>query len=117
MNGDQMLRAGGDLWMDGVSAGSYKMETSSGAMKVRLRDATKHILFMILNAEYRVANATDDGIEINRANNVFAWWIPVLIGVDAIVVGICAVACFSTYKKNKLVKESMRRDSDTAQKE
>lgn len=117
MNGDQMLRAGGDLWMDGVSAGSYKMETSSGAMKVRLRDATKHILFMILNAEYRVANATDDGIEINRANNVFAWWIPVLIGVDAIVVGICAVACFSTYKKNKLVKESLQEDSDTAQKE
>lgn len=51
MNGDQMVRAGGDLWMDGwLSDGSFQFETESDSFQNALRDATKHILYMWLNA-------------------------------------------------------------------
>jgi beta-glucosidase len=51
MNGDQMIRAGGDLWMDGVYSGSLQYETESNAMKLALRTASKNILYMVLNAQ------------------------------------------------------------------
>lgn len=49
MNGDQMLRAGGDLWMDGFG-GSLKYETQSNSYQQALRGASKHIIYMYLNA-------------------------------------------------------------------
>lgn len=54
MNGDQMIRAGGDLWMDGFP-GVLNCETSSNSYQQALRTAVKHIVYMYLNA--RVANA------------------------------------------------------------
>ena len=53
MNGDQMLRAGGDLWMDGFG-GSLTCETESNSYAHALRRASKNILYMYLNA--RVEN-------------------------------------------------------------
>lgn len=53
MNGDQMLRAGGDLWMDGYG-GTFQYETESNSFQQALRRAAKHVLYMYLNA--RVVN-------------------------------------------------------------
>ncbi|MCC8104273.1 MAG: hypothetical protein LIP11_19120, partial [Clostridiales bacterium] len=53
MNGDQMLRAGGDLWMDGYG-GAFQCETESNSFQQALRRAAKHVLYMYLNA--RVIN-------------------------------------------------------------
>ncbi|MCD8068893.1 MAG: glycoside hydrolase family 3 C-terminal domain-containing protein [Lachnospiraceae bacterium] len=50
MNGDQMLRAGGDLWMDGFNSGSASVETSSNSYQQALRRASKNILYMYANA-------------------------------------------------------------------
>ncbi|MHC5253306.1 beta-glucosidase [Listeria kieliensis] len=51
MNMDQLLRAGGDLWMDGAPRnGTFKMETSSNEFDQALRKSTKHILYTWLNA-------------------------------------------------------------------
>ncbi len=50
MNGDQMLRAGGDIWMDGFVSGEFTCETESNSYKQALRNATKHVLYMYANA-------------------------------------------------------------------
>lgn len=113
MNGDQMIRAGGDLWMDGVSEGKYDMETSSAAMVTRLRAATKNILFMILNADYRLVNASDEGITISKASDVFVWWIPALIGFDVVVVGACGAWVTLTILKGK--KKALTGEGEVAE--
>lgn len=48
MNGDQMLRAGGDLWM--VMGSNLRYETDSNSSMQALRLASKHIIYMYLNA-------------------------------------------------------------------
>ena len=53
MNGDQMLRHGGDLWMQ-MSGGSLTSNPSSASYVSELRRATKDFLFAYLDA--RVAN-------------------------------------------------------------
>lgn len=106
MNYDQMIRAGGDLWMEGVEGGSAQFETSSAAFMSQVRTATKRILYMIINAEYRAQNAGDDKIVISRGGDTFAWWIPVLIAVDVIAIGACGAWIFLTLKKEKTVASS-----------
>lgn len=104
MNGDQMIRAGGDLWMDGyMGDGAYSEETTSPAMVSKLRLATKHILYMILNADYRLSTYKEEGITISKGADVFAWWIPVLIAVDVMAIGACGAWIFLTLKKEKSV--------------
>lgn len=101
MNGDQMIRAGGDLWMDGVGdSGSYKFQTSSAAVVSQLRSATKNILYTALNADYRMANASDEGITISKANTAFVWWPYALAALDAVML-IAVVALFAGSKKKK----------------
>lgn len=53
MNGDQMLRHGGDLWMQ-MSGGSLSSNPSSASYVSELRRATKDFLYAYLDA--RVAN-------------------------------------------------------------
>lgn len=45
-----MLRAGGDIWMDGFVAGEFTCETESNSYKQALRTAIKHVLYMYANA-------------------------------------------------------------------
>lgn len=90
MNGDQMLRAGGDLWMDGYqSNGSFKRETSSVAIVTQMREATHHILYTWLNAQYSATqyDPTADGINIVKGtgNNPYMWMYA-LTAADALIV-------------------------------
>lgn len=51
MNADQMLRAGGDLYMDGIMRdGAFTAETDSGTFQQALRRATKDVLYVWLDA-------------------------------------------------------------------
>lgn len=101
MNGDQMIRAGGDLWMDGYSNnGAYDFQTSSAAMVSELRRATKNILYTALNADYRMANASDEGISISRANTAFVWWPYALAALDVVML-VAFIALLSGSKKKK----------------
>ncbi len=54
MNGNQALRAGGDLWMDGTPAGFVCFEQKSPSYLAALRRATKNILYQYLHV--RVVN-------------------------------------------------------------
>ena len=51
MNADQMLRAGGDLYMDGIMRdGAFVYETTSATFQQDLRRAAKDVLYVWLNA-------------------------------------------------------------------
>lgn len=54
MNGDQELRAGGTMWMDGMFKGTLNYETESNSYKQTLRRAAKNVLYMYLHV--RVVN-------------------------------------------------------------
>lgn len=105
MNGDQMIRAGGDLWMDGwFSNGSFKQEKTSAAFRQAERDAAHHVLYMILNAAYIHSNydPSADGITISSSDIDGGWWLPVLIVGDILIVGGAAtLVVFGILRKDK----------------
>ncbi len=111
MNGDQMLRAGGDLWMDGATNnGSFSQETNSAAFKQALRSAGKHVLFMYLNAldtqaayNEAIANGEIDSVPIHTSSRDlnFRWYIPVLVAVDVIALGGCGFWIFKVLRKKE----------------
>ena len=108
MNGDQMIRNGGDIWMDGfTNNGQFKFGSSSAAVKTNMRYAVKHILYMRLNAEY-VSSEYDpgaDGIKVVRGGKDGSFWKTYLYVGDAVLgviaVGLIALAFIQFPKKEK----------------
>lgn len=104
MNMDQALRAGGDLWMDGFGdQGKFRFETSSNTFKQNLRRASKNVLYMSLNAlytnsEYNADNDVDPIVKGTKTE-VFPWWIPLLVGIDVLVLGACGFWGFMAIRK------------------
>ena len=109
MNGDQQLRAGGDLWMDGYNNnGTYKFDTSSNTFRQHLRRAGHDVLYAWLNTEYVHSkyDPSKDSISViagkkGKAND---WWIGTLYGVDAalaVVIAGWAVLIILRDKKQK----------------
>ncbi len=111
MNGDQMVRAGGDVWMDGVNdTGRFTKETSSASFKNALRTAGKNVIYTWLNAlatnaEYnqKIANGEiSDTISIPSTPVLkFRWYIPVLAVLDVAAVAGCGAWLFIAFRKNK----------------
>ena len=111
MNGDQMLRAGGDLWMDAFSGtGQLAFETESATFQQAIRRASKNIIYTYLNA--RVSNEDfvkemgDESLvkpRITVARNI---WRQLLGGYDALAVLLFALALRNLLKDRKLRKES-----------
>ncbi|MCM1440536.1 MAG: glycoside hydrolase family 3 C-terminal domain-containing protein [Roseburia sp.] len=103
MNGDHMIRMGGDLWMDGwLSDGAYDYETSSNSFQQALRQASKHIIYMTLNAEVTRADYAAGGGEslfITQANESLNQWLTALIVFDVVV--IAAEAAFFLLRAKK----------------
>ncbi len=109
MNGDQMIRAGGDLWMDGYGdTGSFKMSTSSAAFKYHARLASKHIIYMWANAAFEnrayLSAGSDEPINIGRTFSVFRWWWLVVAAVDVLCAAGAAVLIIFALKKPKTEK-------------
>lgn len=112
MNGDQMLRAGGDLWMDGYGwTGKWQYgQTNTDAFKYQLQEATKHIIYTWANAAYEAQQyqTTDDAIPITRSNaKVFKWWWIVVAAVDVLcAAGAGVLIFFGIKKKDKPAKDA-----------
>ncbi len=109
MNGDQSIRHGGDLWMSGFMGGELTYDTTSKHYEYSLRKSTKNLLYTILNAAYTnsVYNASADVDQINKGTKTdgFAWWVPVMIGIDVVVVAGLGVWLFFAIRKPKAGKE------------
>ncbi len=107
MNGDQMLRAGGNLWMDGWNNdGKFRFDTSSVAYDYALRTSTKNILYMWMNAlatntNYNMSPDADKIVIPVSPELKFRWYIPVLAVFDVLAIGGCGVWLFFTLRKKK----------------
>lgn len=105
MNGDHMIRSGGDLWMDGwLSDGVYDYETSSNSIQQALRLASKHIIYITLNAEVRRADYAANGgnsLFITESRETPNRWLTALIAFDVVVVAAEIVYFVLRMKKSK----------------
>ena len=106
MNADQMVRAGGDIWMDGwTSNGSFAYGTSGNAFKASIRRASKDVIYMWANAlaTQENYNADEDVVPIHTASRElnFRWYIPVLVAIDVIALGGCGFWIFKVLRKKK----------------
>ena len=110
MNGDQMLRHGGDLWMQ-MSGGSLAFNPSSASYVSDLRRATKDFLYAYLDA--RVANesyvdATGDiSAARPRSSAITTPGLTLLAGlrvVSVVLVGIATWRLVAGIKKRRAEK-------------
>lgn len=90
MNGDQSLRAGGSVWMDGYdNKGSYLYSTTSKTYLNALREATKRNIYQYLNTAYvyseYLKNGDDDMFHVYRPTPYY-WWRTVLYSFDGVMV-------------------------------
>lgn len=116
MNGDQMLRAGGDLWMDGVFPGQLRYETESNSFKQALRRSSKNIIFMHLNAMARNLDYVESTGDTEMIRPVIATnmplWQKLLIGLDILAVALFALALRGVILDVK-IKKAQKKDNQT----
>lgn len=118
MNGDQMIRAGGDMWMDGVDKGSFRANLHStqdnAAFVSKLRESAHHVLYTICNAGYVNSNynAEADNPIVSKGGNTFPLWTYIGI-IDAVVIAGCAVwVFFAIRKKDKVAPDAVDAPED-----
>ncbi|MCD7751822.1 MAG: glycoside hydrolase family 3 C-terminal domain-containing protein [Lachnospiraceae bacterium] len=103
MNADQMLKAGGDLWMDGwLSNGSFLYETSSSRLQA-LRRAAKNVTYMVLDAAYiarQYAAQNPDSVYVTEAQSGINIWRTALTVFDVTVVLIIITSILRKYQKS-----------------
>ncbi|MDE6676872.1 MAG: hypothetical protein K2K12_04080, partial [Clostridia bacterium] len=116
MNGEQMVRAGGDIWMDHWDdSGSFKFGSNNNAFNAALRNAAKNVIYMWLNslATNAVYNQKIESGEINDSISVptapvlnFRWYIPVIVIADVLLAaGAGVLIFFGIRKKDKVVAD------------
>lgn len=90
MNMDQALRAGGDLWMDGMLVTSeLTAETESNSYKQTLRQSTKNIIYSWVNAGYTnkvYSDKTGEDVLRPIEKKSISILVKVVIGLDVIAV-------------------------------
>lgn len=104
MNGDQSLRAGGDLWMDGFN-GEFRCETTSNSFRQELRRASRDVLYMYLNAHVtnRDYNESAQSPILKPAITPnFPMWKVVVGVVDVVVLALFVLAIRGLVRDHKL---------------
>ena len=90
MNGDQMIRAGSDLWMDGMMAGTLKCETESNSFWKAMRQASKNIIYMAINAQVENLNYVEESGDTSMIRPIIKTetplWQKLIIGLDIVSV-------------------------------
>lgn len=84
---DEAIRAGNDLLMEASGGAKMYQDKSSNTALKSLHNGAKNILYCYTASKYY--KATSKGLDMNvlisKSNDVFAWWIPALYIVNAIV--------------------------------
>ncbi len=121
MNGDQMVRAGGDIWMDGYTDnGSFgkngvtDSNENNAAFVAQLREGAHHILYNICNAAYVNSryNLASDAPIVKTGGSDFPLWTYIGI-IDAVVIAGCAVwVFFAIRKKDKVAPDAVDAPED-----
>lgn len=106
MNVDQMIRGGGDLFMDGaMSDGTFEYPTDSNRFDQALRQSSKNIIYTWLNAlatneEYN--KTADKPIEQSAIKPKFAIWNVISVLLILIIIGIWLFYIVRKVKKKKI---------------
>ncbi len=105
MNTQQGIRAGNDMWLNPNDVNGIPLRTDNVVEMSRARNACKNMLYTICDT-YSYFQEASEGQDITMAqtNKVFAWWIPLLVGINVIVVGIIvwqAIVVFVPFKKKE----------------
>lgn len=107
MNADQMLYAGGDLWMcnwnnDGNFLYFDKSYNENPAFVGALRTASKRVLYAGLNAAWQNAqyNAANEDEPIIKKNiRPIVWWIWLLVAINGVAVCSCGFWIYYAVKR------------------
>ena len=113
MNGDQMLRAGGDLWM--VMGGFLSYETDSNSTMQALRTASKHIIYMYLNAyatNMDYVNSTGLTALTKPVKNGFSKVEKILIVLKVLAIVFIALA-IKGIVKDILIRRNRKKNAST----
>ncbi|WP_458459513.1 glycoside hydrolase family 3 N-terminal domain-containing protein [Pseudobutyrivibrio sp.] len=105
MNGDQMIRAGGDLWMDGFDGSStLAFETESNSIRNALRRGSKNIIYMYLNARTTNLEYAGDDASLVKPNIhvTFPIWKVLIVAVDIVAIILFALTLRALLKDRKL---------------
>ena len=101
----QMIRSGNDLLFNTNRNSSPTLSASNGADVYCGVQAIKNTVYTFCNTYY-TAKTYDPTIEITtvKTEAVFRWWIPALVGVNVIVVGMLGVWVYFVFFKGKKEK-------------
>ena len=101
MDSDRAIRSGVDIMLADYDTGTnYLTDTTSATAVKAMRQATKNILYTVVNSRVYEDHTFDRGLDT---------WQKVLIGVDALVLILFAVAEIRTvqkYRKSDLQNEA-----------
>ena len=97
MNLQQMVYAGGDMWLDVVSPSKW-FDIASSLDTYLLQESTKHILYMVANSN--AMNGIGDGVAVSIK---MAYWKIILIAVDILIPVLLFLwaACYAFRKRPK----------------
>lgn len=98
---DEMIRAGNDLALETEYA-KFGDKTSATAV-IALQKSAKNILYTYANTEYTFAHneGLDPSTLVAERTDVFAWWIPVLIVIDVISLGVAVFTVLKLWLPSK----------------
>lgn len=108
MNGDHMLRAGGDLWMAGMTGGTLNCEKNSNSYMQALRRAAKNTTYMYLNAAVKRQQNVENGgnptyiVEYRETMNI---WLTALSVFDTVMGALIIFLIYLRVRKHKLYKK------------
>ena len=112
MNGDQALRAGGSLWMSGITGGKFAFETDSAAFQNALRRAAKETLYMILHV--RAVNRDYAGNDASllrpqfKAGLSLGFAEPLFISL-AVVFALLTALCIRLLVRDRKLKKAQKK--------
>ncbi len=121
MNVRQGVRGGNDLWLNpNNSLGGENLNMNNAIDVKAARIACKNILYSVVDAEYTAEEYRDVAVDdlyqtsgqIGFKEEVFPWWIMLLVVLDVAAVGGLGFWMFVTFKPQK-VEEVLAEASDT----
>lgn len=111
---DSCIRAGVDVLLSWGTAGVANWDDKESATAViAMQNACKNLLVSYIDCRYTAltANTLTMSSLIGESPDVFAWWIPTLIGVEVAIIGglvaWCAVSTVSSIKKLKAYAQNV----------
>ena len=107
MTVNQGLHAGNDIWLNPANrCNNGGLDENKDSSWVCARRSAHNLLYTICNTFYTAWNAGND-IGVHEGENVFRWWIPVLVLINILVIGIEGLFLFLLLKKRRIFDEKV----------